>query len=332
MIRYWALRQSLAGGVIGSGGLHINNYALTMLVIFFFQSESILPSIKRLQENMATEESITIDGWQFGYDKKQINCLKNDLKKILTDNFKWLEWFKKFFQFYLSFDYENLVISPYAGKPIPRKSYQELSLLVKDPKEPNLVVSNENNNKEDITDDLMKYWDQIKDGQNLFLLMNSPVCVQDPFEQNFCVSRSFSKVGILNWRNHCLHALQFLKEPSTNSESGILGLFKISLAAPKNKKEQFAIIEKIQSVIGNKISLPTPKKKTKTRTGKPKTLNSSADTKPATKSDEISNQNKETKEKTNSNSDSNIPLPYVKKRTRTRRNKPKPTDQSIDTK
>ena len=327
-MRYWALRQSLAGGVIGSGGLHINNYALTMLVIFFFQCESILPSVKKLQENMATDESVTIDGWQFGYDKKQIDCLKNDLKKILSDNFKWLEWLKKFFLFYLSFDYENLVISPYAGKPIPRKAFQDLSLLIRDPKEPNLVVSNENNNKENITEDLMKYWDQIKDGQNLCLLMNSPVCVQDPFEQNFCVSRSFSKVGILNWRNHCLHALQYLKDLSMNSESGILGLFKMSVPAPKNKKEQFAIIEKIQSAIGNKISLPTPKKKTKTRTGKPKTPNSKADTESVTKLDEISNKNKKDQEETNSNSDSKTPLSDAKKRIRKSKNKPKSTDPS----
>ena len=330
VIRYWALRQSLAGGVIGSGGLHINNYALTMLVIFFFQSETILPSVKKLQENMAVEESVTIDGWQFGYAKTQIRCLKNDLNKTLTDNFKWSEWLKKFYQFYMSFDYENLVISPYAGNPIPRKSFQELSLLVKDPKEPNLVVSNKNRNEANIDENLMRYWDQIKDGQNLVLLMNSPLCVQDPFEQNFCVSRSFSKVGILNWRNHCLHSLQYLQELSINSESGILGLLKMSVASPKAKKEQFEIIEKIQSAIGNKISLSIPKKRTKTRTGKPKTPNYSANTEPTTKSDETANENKKDQEKIIADSDSKTPSSDVKKRIRKRKNNPKAIDRSKD--
>lgn len=271
VIRYWALRQSLAGGVVGGGGLHINNYALTMLVIFFFQTEKVLPSVKKFQENLKSEDSVSIDGWEYGIDKKEMEDLKDNVDKILKDDFKWKEWLSKFFHFYLSFDYENLVISPYAGKAIDRKSFLTLSLFVKDPKEPNLSASNENKNTENIGEDLMRYWEQIKDGQKYCLFMTTPLCLQDPFEQNFCVSRGFSKVGILNWRNHCRLALEYLQEPNVDSESGIVGLFKMSVSAPKNKKEQFQIIEKIQTATGNKISLPAPKKKTKTRTGKVKT-------------------------------------------------------------
>jgi len=179
--------------------------------------------------------------------------------------------------FYLSFDYENLVISPYAGKAISKKAFQDLSLLIKDPKELNLKASNLNNNVDDVDEDLIRYWEQIKDGQIYCLNLNSPLCVQDPFEQNFCVSRGFSKVGILNWRNQCRLALEYLKDSNASSKSGILGLLKLSVPAPKNKKEQFEIIKRIESATGNKISYPVPKIKTKTRTGKPKVPSPPAD-------------------------------------------------------
>ena len=332
VIRYWALRQSLAGGVVGGGGLHINNYALTMLVIFFFQNENVLPSVKRLQDNLRNEEKVVIDGWEFGVDNREINKIKSHVDETLNEKFEWVTWLRKFFLFYLSFDYDSFVISTFAGKSIPRKSFQDLAMLVNDPKEPNLIVSNENNNKENINEDMIKYWEQIKNGQNYCLNMGSPLCVQDPFEQNFCVSRSFSKVGILNWRNQCRLALEYLKESKLNTESGILGLFKMSVPVPKNKKEQFEIIEKIQSAIGNKISLPTPKKKTKTRTGKQKTVNSSAKIEADKNSDNLSNRTENSKETSPSKPEEKTTVFDVKKRSGSRKNKPKPSNQSVVTK
>ena len=63
-------------------------------------------------------------------------------------------------------------------------------------------------------------------------------------------------------------ALEYLQQP-VFSKTGLIDMFKIKTEAPKNKTEQFRIINKIESVIGEKISLPGGKKK-KTRTGKPK--------------------------------------------------------------
>ena len=39
----------------------ISNYAVNLLVIFYFQSIQILPSVKRLQKEMIEEESILIE-------------------------------------------------------------------------------------------------------------------------------------------------------------------------------------------------------------------------------------------------------------------------------
>ena len=330
VIRYWALRQSLAGGVVGSGGLHINNYALTMLIIFFFQIQNIMPPVRRLQENMKTEEIIKIDGWEFGINKIELDELTHNMHKTLNSDFSWIDYLDKFFCFYLNFDYESMVISPYAGKAIPRKAFQDLSLLINDPKDLNLKASHANNNTDDVDKDLIRYWEQIRNGQIYCLNMSSPLCVQDPFEQNFCVSRGFSKVGILNWRNQCRLALEYLKESDACSKSGILGLIKISVPAPKNKKEQFEIIKRIQSATGNKISLPAPKIKTKTRTGKPKVTTPTADSKSVDIPSQVSKITKEAQEEVESSSSIKVSESAARKKTRPRKRKPKSSTPSVN--
>ena len=84
VIRYWALRQRLAGGGVGGGGLTINNYALTMLVIFFLQSENVLPPIRNLQKDISEDDKIEINGWQFGYSLQVIKKSKDQTETIFA--------------------------------------------------------------------------------------------------------------------------------------------------------------------------------------------------------------------------------------------------------
>ena len=103
VIRYWASRQKLSGNVVGSGGLTINNYALTMLVIFFLQCENILPPVKKLQENLDDQESILIEGWQFAYKNYYLEHVKDYIAEHPEGRFRpwrWKEWLCRFFDFY----------------------------------------------------------------------------------------------------------------------------------------------------------------------------------------------------------------------------------------
>jgi hypothetical protein len=59
VIKYWAMYHQLSG----SGGNRkevISNYAVNLLVIFYFQSLQILPSVKKLQSEMVGKESVLI--------------------------------------------------------------------------------------------------------------------------------------------------------------------------------------------------------------------------------------------------------------------------------
>ena len=120
-IKYWAMHHKLSGS--GDRNVMINNYAICLLVIFYLQFENILPSVKKLQQNMDASEivSIKIKGKKVAYgfpdDLSKWRCKEVDL----SENSKSLtELLYGFFDFYANFDYLNSIISPNTGLIIPR--------------------------------------------------------------------------------------------------------------------------------------------------------------------------------------------------------------------
>ena len=121
VIKYWAMYHQLSG----SGGNRkevISNYAVNLLVIFYFQSVQILPSVKKLQTEMDQNESVLI----VNKDGKMIEtgfpenislwdkcCLRKKHKSIP-------EILHGFFRFYANFKYDDLVVSPNSGVPKSR--------------------------------------------------------------------------------------------------------------------------------------------------------------------------------------------------------------------
>ena len=118
VIKYWAIYHQLSG--IGENRKnYISNYAVNLLVIFYFQSIQVLPSVKKLQKEMLEGESIVIAN----KDGKMIEtgfpenislwdkcCLRKKHKSIP-------EILHGFFRFYANFKYDDLVVSPNSGVP-----------------------------------------------------------------------------------------------------------------------------------------------------------------------------------------------------------------------
>ena len=118
VIKYWAMYHQLSG----SGGNRkevISNYAVNLLVIFYFQSVQILPSVKKLQTEMDQNESVLIvnkDGKMIEtgfpenisvWDKYSLRKKHKSIPEILHG----------FFRFYANFKYDDLVVSPNSGVP-----------------------------------------------------------------------------------------------------------------------------------------------------------------------------------------------------------------------
>ena len=60
VIKYWAIYHKLSGSE-GNRKEVMNNYAISLLVIFYLQNcEQILPGVKKLQKEMTSTESVLI--------------------------------------------------------------------------------------------------------------------------------------------------------------------------------------------------------------------------------------------------------------------------------
>ncbi|XP_067825080.1 speckle targeted PIP5K1A-regulated poly(A) polymerase [Heptranchias perlo] len=110
-VRYWAKQKQLAGNPFGGGPL-MNNYAVTLLVVFFLQNRTppVLPTVNHLKELADEDDQCIIDGWDctFPSDGSKIEPSANSesLCVLLTE----------FYKFYAQFDFAGTVISLKEGK------------------------------------------------------------------------------------------------------------------------------------------------------------------------------------------------------------------------
>jgi hypothetical protein len=130
---------------------------------------------------MTAEESDKIDNWQCGYSKMLLTSSKTAQANRRTIS----RLIFKFFDFYASFDYKTLVISPFLGRSVtkevfelPRKCRQTL---------PSYALN-------------------VESGKNASLSTEFPLVVQDPFELNHNLTQAFSADALHVWKRMCSSA------------------------------------------------------------------------------------------------------------------------------
>nr|XP_033810162.1 speckle targeted PIP5K1A-regulated poly(A) polymerase isoform X2 [Geotrypetes seraphini] len=115
-LRYWAKQKELAGNPFGGGPL-LNNYALTLLVLFFLQTRSppVLPAVAQLKELADEGEKAIIDGWDCSFpkdsSKMEPSCNLENLRSLLAE----------FFHVFTDYDFASTVISLREGQAFPLK-------------------------------------------------------------------------------------------------------------------------------------------------------------------------------------------------------------------
>ncbi|CAM2116974.1 speckle targeted PIP5K1A-regulated poly(A) polymerase isoform X1 [Caretta caretta] len=117
-LRYWAKQQALAGNPFGGGPL-LNNYALTLLVLFFLQTRSppVLPTLAQLRELTGDGDQAIVDGWDcsFPQDTSRLEPSTNteSLCSLLAE----------FFRVFGDHDFAGCVISLKEGRALPLPSF-----------------------------------------------------------------------------------------------------------------------------------------------------------------------------------------------------------------
>ncbi|XP_065520864.1 speckle targeted PIP5K1A-regulated poly(A) polymerase [Lathamus discolor] len=113
-VRLWAKQQGLAGNPAGGGPL-LNNYALTLLVLFFLQTRSppVLPTVARLRDLAGDEDRTVVCGWDcsFPWDVALLEPSANTESSCSL--------LAEFFHTFGDFDFPGQVISLREGRALP---------------------------------------------------------------------------------------------------------------------------------------------------------------------------------------------------------------------
>ncbi|XP_050344429.1 terminal uridylyltransferase Tailor-like isoform X2 [Nymphalis io] len=146
LIKYWSKIQNLTGVHL------IPSYCLMLMVIFYLQQKNILPSIINLQ---LSHDKYIIDNWNTAFSRiNHVNNNKETLYELLGG----------FFEYYNTFKYAKYIICPFVGKPVERDCFLKLDTV---PAEFSIYKINVE-----------------KDSQCKPIRLDTPICVQDPFEHN----------------------------------------------------------------------------------------------------------------------------------------------------
>ncbi|XP_048026748.1 LOW QUALITY PROTEIN: speckle targeted PIP5K1A-regulated poly(A) polymerase [Megalobrama amblycephala] len=221
-IRLWAKQKLLAGNLSGPGPL-LNNYALTLLVIFYLQNRDplVLPSVNQLKNMACEEEECVIEEWDCTFPSQPFSVppSKNteDLGTLLFG----------FFTFYSKFDFPASVVSLRDGHVLPITDF-----LQSDEKAVNTAEASSPKPKRSLTPKL------------------GPMNVLDPFEQNHNVAGNLNERTQKNFKRECCEAekycrsLQYQRKSAKGKSWGLVRLFApASEAGPRSKVETEKVME-----------------------------------------------------------------------------------------
>ncbi|KAI7797126.1 speckle targeted PIP5K1A-regulated poly(A) polymerase isoform X2 [Triplophysa rosa] len=202
-VRLWAKQKQLAGNSSGPGPL-LNNYALTLLVIFYLQNRDppVLPSVNKLKRMACEEEECIIEEWDCTFPSQPISVppSKNteDLCTLLFG----------FFAFYSKFDFSASVVSLRDGRALPITDF-----LHRDKEEVATAEASSPKPKRSSAPKL------------------GPVNVLDPFELSHNVAGNLNERTQMNFKRECSEAekycrsLQYQRKSAKGKSWGLVRLF-----------------------------------------------------------------------------------------------------------
>lgn len=202
-LRLWAKQKQLAGNTSGPGPL-LNNYALTLLVIFYLQNREppVLPSVNQLKDMACEEEECVIEEWDCTFPSQPFSVPPStnteDLCTLLSG----------FFTFYSKFDFSASVVSLRDGRALPITDFLHRDEEMKTTAEASCPKPKSSSAPK-----------------------LGPMNVLDPFEQNHNVAGNINERTQMNFKRECCEAekycrsLQYQRKSAKGKSWGLMRLF-----------------------------------------------------------------------------------------------------------
>lgn len=191
IIKFWAKLHKLTGTNL------MPNYALILLVVFYFQQLNILPSVYELQDKLKPHQQCIVDHWETGFVHIPDYTLKSR-----KNEFNLYELLTGFFEYYSSYNFATDIVSVFLGCSIKRELFKSLNTV---PTVFRLYDANLHN------------------GLVQPLRINESMCIQDPFDHSRNCAVAVSKNLFPKIIGCFKHALKcYIEQRSSNFLKAIL--------------------------------------------------------------------------------------------------------------
>lgn len=183
--------QGITGG--GQPATLFTNYAFTMLMLFVLMSRSdpIVPSVgnlKRLYQGGMAGQCI-IGGWDCGFGRNVVEWSER------RHNTNIIELMTEFFDYYAKFDAKKWMVCPLAGFLVERSHVKERNLK----KLPSCM--------------------DVYCNQNVNIQLDTPICVQDPFEHSHNITRGLRDGPLAEFQLKCRRAAEICRDVIKGKDS-----------------------------------------------------------------------------------------------------------------
>lgn len=191
IIKFWAKVHKLTGTHF------MPNYALILLVVFYFQQVNFLPSVYELQTKLEPHQQCIVQHWETGF--VHISDYTHKSKK---NELSLYELLGGFFEYYSSYDFSVNIVSVFLGCSIKRELFKSLNTV------PTAFILYDTN---------------LHNGLVQPLRICGSICIQDPFEHSRNCAVAISKILFTKIIGCLRHALKcYTEKPSSDFLKGIL--------------------------------------------------------------------------------------------------------------
>uniref|UniRef100_A0A2A4K0N2 PAP-associated domain-containing protein n=1 Tax=Heliothis virescens TaxID=7102 RepID=A0A2A4K0N2_HELVI len=215
LIKMWCSAHELSGHFKAD---KMANYLWYLLTILYLQQKNLAPPVYKLQKH---SENATLDSWDRSFEPIPYAVRNNESLYQLLGGF---------FQYYSQFDFQNYIVSPFAGRPIHRSDFLNVDRI------PDEFVVYKNIVGSDFTN---------SSTSNL----RSPLYIQNPFVHDFNLAHQMTQDGVSKIVAHMKWAAKVYEEfPSDQFLAAILSPIQDEVVDDDERGEA---VHKLQDVLYN---------------------------------------------------------------------------------
>lgn len=117
IVKYWAKLYTLIRPK------YLTSYGMVMLVVFYLQQISMLPSVVELQNNHPTLIHNETNQFNVAFERKYI--VSNNHESLY-------EMLGGFFEYYDNFDFDEFIVCPFIGEPVRKSLFKSVDTVPKE--------------------------------------------------------------------------------------------------------------------------------------------------------------------------------------------------------